>query len=184
MVRDTATAAATVGTPTNRGNKAACPQGTSPMARDTEKDGDLDIQSLELEIDGNGGASVEEDNQDSIARVISSMQKELFATASSTSLPKLSGAAKAWRPINPRDTPAQDVDASRGATFVAKTVFHERSSTHTDGDKTTSKTNDCVVHICFKLQPCNVQEIFIGLLAHCLSVLQERDKSACVLNRR
>ncbi len=187
MVGDTATTMATTAaiarTPTDRGNKAACPQGTSPMACDTEKDNDLDIQSLELEIDGNGGASAKEDNQDSIARAISSTRKELFVSASSKSLSKLSGAAKAWRPINPRNTPAQDVDASKGATFAAETMFHERSSTPMDGDKTTSKKNDCMVHIRFKLQPCNVQETLIGLLAHCLLVLQERDKLACVLNR-
>jgi hypothetical protein len=35
----------------------------------------------------------------------------------------------------------------------------------------------------FKLQPCDVQETLLGLLGHCLSVLQERDKSACILNR-
>jgi hypothetical protein len=154
------------------------------MARNTELDDNLDIQPLELEIDGNGGASAEEDDQDSIARAISSTRKELFASTSSKSLSKSSGAATAWRPINPRDTPAQDVDASKGATFAAKTVFHEHSSTPTDGDKTTSRKNDCMVRIRFKLQPCNVQETLIGLLAHCLLVLQERDKSACVLNRR
>ncbi len=36
----------------------------------------------------------------------------------------------------------------------------------------------------FKLQPCDVQETLVGLLAHCLLVLQERDKPACILNRR
>ncbi len=179
-----ATAAATVETPTNRGNKAACPQGTSPMACDTEKDDDLDIQSLGMEIDGDRDASAEEDHQDSVARAISSTRKELFASASSKFLSKLSGAAKAWRRITPRDTPAQDVGASRGATFATKTVFHEHSSTPTDGDKVTSKTNDCVVRIRFKLQPCVIQETLVGLLAHCLSVLQERDKPACILNRR
>jgi len=36
----------------------------------------------------------------------------------------------------------------------------------------------------FKLQPCDIREILLGLLGHCLSALQERDKSACILNRR
>jgi hypothetical protein len=36
----------------------------------------------------------------------------------------------------------------------------------------------------FKLQPCDVQETLVGLLAHCLAVLQERDKTACILNRK
>jgi hypothetical protein len=185
-VGDTATTPATttaiVGTPIDRGNKAARPQGTSPMTCNTESDNDLDIQPLELEIDGDRGAPAKEDDQDSIARAISSTRKELFASASSKSLSKLSGSAMAWRPINPRDTPAQDMDASKGAKFAAETVFHERSSTPTDGNKT--RENDCVVRICFRLQPCNVQESLIGLLAHCLSVLQEQDKMACVLNRR
>jgi hypothetical protein len=44
VVGDMATAAATVETPTNHGNKAARPQRTSLMARDTKKDDDLDIQ--------------------------------------------------------------------------------------------------------------------------------------------
>ena len=97
MVGDTATTTAAttaiVGTPTDRGNKAARPQGTSPMARDTELDDDLDVQSLELEIDGDGGTSAEEDDQNSIARAISSTRKELFASASSKSLSKSSRAA-------------------------------------------------------------------------------------------
>jgi hypothetical protein len=137
-----------------------------------------------LEIDGNGGTSAEEDDQNSIARAISSTRKELFASASSKSLSKSSRAAKAWRPIIPRDTPAEDAAASKGATFAAETVFHERSPTPTDGDTPTPGENDCVVRIRFKLQPCDVQETLVGLLAHCLSVLQERDKSACVLNRQ
>ena len=78
----------------------------------------------------------------------------------------------------------QEAVASRSATFAAETVFHQRSSTPTDGDKTSPKTNECVVRMRFKLQPCDVQETLLGLLGHCLSVLQERDKSACILNRR
>ena len=45
---DAAMVKATVGTPTDRGNKAACPQGTSPMTRDAEKDDELDVPSLEV----------------------------------------------------------------------------------------------------------------------------------------
>ena len=36
----------------------------------------------------------------------------------------------------------------------------------------------------FKLQPCDVQETLVGLVTHCLSVLQERDKLSCILNRK
>jgi hypothetical protein len=181
VLGDVAMAKVTVETPTDRGNKAAHPQGTSPMARDAEKDNELDVESLVIEIDDEEDASAEKDDQDSIARAISSAWKELFVSASGT---KSSRPNKAWPPITSKDTPTQDAGASRGATFAAKTVFHEHSSTPADGNKTTSKTNDCVVRMRFKLQPCNVQETLVGLLAHCLSVLEEWDKSACVLNRR
>ena len=60
---------ATAGTPTDRGNKAARPQGTSPMTRDVGKNDELDVQSLEvMEIDGEEVASSENDDHDSIAR--------------------------------------------------------------------------------------------------------------------
>ena len=181
MVGDAATVKAMAGTPTDRGNKAARPQGTSPMTRDVEKDNELEVESLGvMEIDGEEDASSEKDDQDNIARAISSARKELFASASGT---KLSRSNKPWRPIAPKDTSMQDAVAIRSATFAAKTVFHERASTPTDGDKMASKTNECVVHMQFKLQPCNVQETIVDLLAQCLSVLQERDKSACILNR-
>jgi hypothetical protein len=153
------------------------------MARDSDKDDDLDVgSSLTMDIDDTGDTLDGGDDQDSIARAISSTPKELFATASSRSSSKSTRSTKAWRPIT--DTSRQDAGASRGATFAAETVFHERSATPTEGDASASKTNDCVVRIRFKLQPCDVQETLIGLLAHCLSVLQERDKSACILNRR
>ena len=48
VVGDTTTVEVTVETPTDRGNKAACPQGTSPMTRDAEKDDELDVPSLEV----------------------------------------------------------------------------------------------------------------------------------------
>ena len=46
VVRDAATVEAMAGTPTDRGNKAAHPQGTSPMTRDAEKDNELEVESL------------------------------------------------------------------------------------------------------------------------------------------
>jgi len=150
VVGELAMVEATVGTPTDHGNKAAHPQGTSPMARDVEKDDELDVLSLEvMEIDGEEVASYEKDDQDSIARAISSARKELFASASSK---KSSRFNKPWKPITSKDTSTQDAEASRSATFAAETVFHQRSSTLTDGDKTSSKTNECVVRMQFKLR--------------------------------
>ena len=181
VIGDAPTVEAMVGTPTDRGSKAARPQGTSPMAWDAEKDNELEAESLgAMEIDGKEDTSPEKDDQDSITRAISSALKKLFASASGM---KSSQSNKPWRPITSKDTSTQDAVASWSATFAAETVFHERASTPTDGDKTTSKTNECVVRMRFKLQPCDVQETLVGLLAHCLSVLQERDKSACILNR-
>jgi len=46
VVGDAATVEAMAGTPTDRGNKAARPQGTSPMTRDVEKDNELEVESL------------------------------------------------------------------------------------------------------------------------------------------
>jgi hypothetical protein len=145
VVGDAATVEATAGTPTNRGNKAARPQGTSPMTRDAKKDNELKVESLEvMEIDGEEDASSEKDDQDSIARAIYSVRKELFASASSS---RSSRSNKPWRPINPKDTSTQEAVASRSATFAAETVFHQRASTPTYGDKTSSKTNECVVRM-------------------------------------
>ena len=145
VVGDAGTVKATGGTPTDRGNKAARPQGTSPMTRDVEKDNELEVESLEvMEIDSKEDTSSEKDDQDSIVRAISSARKELFASASGM---KSSRSNKTWRPINPKDTSTQDAVASRSATFAAKKVFHERASTPTDGDKTSTKTNKCVVRM-------------------------------------
>jgi len=92
------------------------------MTRDAEKDDELDILSLEvMEIEGEEVASSEKDDQDSIARAISSARKELFASASSK---KSSRSNKPWKPITPKDTSTQDVVASWSATFAAETVFH------------------------------------------------------------
>jgi len=106
VVGDAAMVKATVGTPTDRGNKAACPQGTSPLTRDAEKDYELDVLSLEvMKIDGEEVASSKKDNQDSIARAIFSARKELFASASSK---KSSRSNKPWKPITSKDTSTQE----------------------------------------------------------------------------
>jgi len=110
VVGDAATVEAMAGTPTDRGSKAARPQGTSSMARDAEKDNELEVESLGvMEIDGEEDTSSEKDDQDSIARAISSARKELFASASGT---KSSRSNKPWRPITSKDTSMQDAVAS------------------------------------------------------------------------
>jgi hypothetical protein len=188
-----AAATAAVGTPKDRGiSKAARPQGTSPMAQDKAQEDDLDVRLLDLNLDDNKDASGTDDDQGSIAKAISSTRKELFGSAKGRVIEgKVNKGAtetvrhtKTWRPIIPRDTPAQAEGGGRGATFTAETIFHEQSLTPTDLAKIASKHHKCVVHMRFKLQPCDVQETLVGLLAHCLAVLQERDKSVCILNRQ
>jgi hypothetical protein len=76
------TATATAESPIDQGSKVSRPQGTSPMARDSDKDDDLDVGSLTMDIDNTGDSLDGEDDQDSIARAISSTRKELFTTAS------------------------------------------------------------------------------------------------------
>jgi hypothetical protein len=147
---------------------------------------------LDLNLDDDKEASGTEDNQDSIAKAISSTRKELFGSAKGRATEggvnkgatQTARRKKTWRPIIPRDMPAQAEGGGRGPTFSAETVFHERSSTPADGATIASKHHECVVRMRFNLQPCDVQESLVGLLAHCLAVLQERDKSACILNRQ
>jgi hypothetical protein len=154
------------------------------MARDTAQDNDLDILPLDIGLDDNEAALGTKDDQDSVARAISSTRKELFASSLSKAANSTTRGTRTWKLITSKDTPAQAEGSGKGATFSAETVFHKRSTTPTDGGNTASTPNVCVVRMRFKLQPCNIQETLIGLLAHCLSVLHERDKSACILNRK
>ena len=154
------------------------------MARDTALDDELDILTLNIDLDNNEVALGTEDDLDSMARAISSTRKELFASSLSKATNSTTQGTRACKPITSKETPAKAEGGGKGATFSAETVFHERSTTPTDGSNTASTANVCVVHMRFKLQPCDVQETLIGLLAHCLSVLHERDKSACILNRK
>jgi hypothetical protein len=154
------------------------------MARNTALNDKLDILLLDIGLDDDEATLGTKDDQDSMARAISSTRKELFASSLSKAANSTTQGMRVWKPITSKDTPAQAEGGDKGATFSAETVFHERSTTPTDGNNTASTANVCVVRMRFKLQPCNVQETLIGLLAHCLSVLHERGKSACILNRK
>ena len=185
MSKGADTVMAEVGTPKNRGpSKNARPQGTSPMAQEkAQQEDDLEVTSLTLDIDDDGDKSGTDEDQGSIGKLISSTRKELFGSALKEATDRASR-TRSWRPITSKDTPAQAERGGKGATFAAETIFHERSSTPTEGIKAAAGTQDCVVCMRFKLQPCDVQETLIGLLAHCLAVLHERDKAACILNRK
>ncbi len=160
---------AVAGTPKDQGpSKAARPQGASPMAQDTAQDGELEILPLDIGLNDNKDASGTEDDQDSVARAIFSTRKELVASSLSKASNATTRSTRLWKPITPKDTLAQAEGGGKGATFSAETVFHERSSTPTDGGNIALKPNICVLCMRFKLQPCNVQETLVGLLAHCL----------------
>jgi hypothetical protein len=104
MAADTAVA----GTPKDRGpSKAARPQGTSPTARDTAHDDELDVQPLDIGLDNNEDASGTKDDWDSVARVISSTRKELFASALSKASTTTARSTRSWKPITPKDTVVQ-----------------------------------------------------------------------------
>ena len=161
------------------------------MVQDKAQEDNLEVRSLDFNLDDDKEASGTDDDQDSIDKAITRTRKELFGSAKGRVTE--SGANKVatemvrrnqtWRPITPKDTPAQAEGGGRGATFSAETIFHERSSTPTDGATIASKHHECVVRMRFKLQPCDVQGTLVGLLPYCLAVLQERDKSVCILTR-
>ncbi len=115
------TAADTVvaGTPTTRGpSKAARPQGTSPsMARDTAQDDDLDILPLDIGLEDDEAALGTEDDQDSVARAIYSTRKELFASSLSKAANATTRSTRMWKPITPKDTPAQAEGGGKDDTF-------------------------------------------------------------------
>ena len=80
--KETAADTEVAGTPTTQGpSKATRPQGTSPMARDTAQDDDLDILPLDIGLEDDEAALGTEDNQNSVARAIYSKRKELFASS-------------------------------------------------------------------------------------------------------
>ena len=51
------------------------------MARDTAQDDDLDILPLDIGLEDNEDTPGTKDDQDSVARAISSTRKELFASS-------------------------------------------------------------------------------------------------------
>jgi hypothetical protein len=82
VLGETAADTVVAGTPKDRGpSKGTRPQGTSPMARETEQDDELEILPLDIGLEDDEDAPGTEDDQDSVARAISSTRKELFASS-------------------------------------------------------------------------------------------------------
>ncbi len=141
--------------------------------------------------------------------MIVSAHKELFK---STPPPKVDDNAitlatsksKKWVPIksavksttpsttHKKTTPTIDLTEPsnhRGATFAVDTNFKEREAQvakRTQGKGTTldEKLKECVSQIRIEILPGakDIQETVLGLMQHCLVILQERDDTACFLN--
>jgi len=77
------------------------------MARDTTQDDDFDILPLDIGLEDDEAALGTEDDQDSVARAIYSTRKELFASSLSKAANATTRSTRMWKPITPKDTPAQ-----------------------------------------------------------------------------
>ncbi len=67
------------------------------MAQDTAQGDGLDVQPLDIDLGDNKDASGTEDDQDSMARAISSTRKELFASALSKDSTVTAQRTRTWR---------------------------------------------------------------------------------------
>jgi hypothetical protein len=194
-------------TPNRPALKAPCPKGSLPMARD---DASLELVDMELHAeeeeskaksnpksnDKVGGGERGEEDDTSIGRAIASMKKDL-CKVDRTSTPggnKIHGEvskSRKWKPI-PRvaaaSTPQEDSQSSgkKGAKFAEGTQFIERvmAAKKTPGKDT--KMNDCIVRIKIKLTGGHkdIPASIMGMINISLSILHERDKKACYLNRK
>ena len=90
------------------------------MARDTALNDEHDILPLEIGLDDDETTLGTKDDQDSVARAISSTRKELFASSLSKAATSMTRGKRAWKPITPKDTPAQAEGGGKGDTFSAE----------------------------------------------------------------
>ena len=74
------------------------------MARDTAQDDKLDVRPLDIDLGNDADASGTKDDQDRVARAISSTRKEMFASALSKDSTAMAQHMRTWRPITPKDT--------------------------------------------------------------------------------
>ncbi len=150
-----------------------------------------------------------ESKADSLNDMIASARKELFktipspevddnaitlATAKSRKWVPIKSVVKATTTSTTNENATSTMDLTRpchcwGATFAADTNFKEReaqAAKKTPGKETTlvDKPKECVAQICIKILPGaeDIQETVLGLMHHCLTILQERDDTACFLN--
>ncbi len=197
-------------TPNRTIQKAPCPQGSLPMAQDeeslvlddmelnTEEEEESKTKSDPKESDDKVGSGDGED-KDSIGRAIAGTRKNLFKV-DETCTPggkeesgEKARKPKGWTPIPKAATTATpqgkaQTSGRKGAKFAEGTQFHEKVST--GGAKKTpgkeGKMNNCIVRIKLKLTGGHkdIPASIMGMINHSLSILQERVKKACYLNRK
>jgi hypothetical protein len=174
---------------------------TSSNVMKLPTDADSTIKSDPKELDT-------ESKADSLNDMITSAQKELFEL---TPPPKVdndtitlaTSKSKKWVPIksvvksttpsttHKKTTPTIDLTEPSncwGAMFAVDTNFKEREAQvakRTPGKGTTldDELKECVAQIRIKILPGaeDIQETVLGLMQHCLTILQERDDTACFL---
>ncbi len=158
------------------------------------------LMDTDSTIKSNLKESDTESKEDSLANMIASARKELLrvtppADDNNDIITLATAKSKKWVPINKaRDwTMTSSVTTTapkcRGATFAADMNFKEKEGQPTK--MTPAKAQDgveemkeCVVQICIKIHAGaeDIQETALGLMHHCLTILHERDKTACFVN--
>ena len=149
---------------------------------------------------------------DSLADAITSARKELFKVSSPAedaddAITLATSKSRKWKPIKQYEKTADSTTDSgnpvvdltgpgsnrRGTTFATNTNFKERKKTAaatTPGPGKAGKATkedelkEVVAQVCIKILPGakDIQETVLGLMHHCLTVLKERDKTACFVN--
>ena len=146
---------------------------------------------------------------DSLADAIASARKELFnapspAEDADDAITLATSKSRKWKPIKRSEKTAASgtesgipvVDLTgpgsnrRGTTFAATTNFKERekaAAVTTPGPGNATKEDELkevVAQVRIKILPGaeDIQETVLGLMHHCLTVLKERDKTACFVN--
>ena len=142
---------------------------------------------------------------ESLADVIASARKELFTVSSPAedtddAITVATAKSKKWKPIKCNekavvslpDSGIPVVDLTGPGSNRRDTNFKERetaaaATTPCPGKATEEdELKEVVVQIRIKILPGaeDIQETVLGLMHHCLSVLKERDKTACFVNSK
>ena len=186
-------------------DKAQRPEGTSPMKiAEPTQNGDNSTTKSDPKDSESGSKS------DSLAEAIASARKTLFRASlpvdndADEAISVATSKSRKWKPIKRPEkiatstsdnTPIVDLtgtDSRRGTSFAADTNFKEKekaASTTTTGPGKATETDELrevVVQLRIKILPGaeDVQETVLGLMHHCLTVLKERDETACFVNSK